>query len=123
MGLVVSACIEPALPLPDGGDLADAGPYRCSAANCTGCCSNNICRGGNEAEACGYDGRGCSTCPSTTSCMAPGACIGTPKDGGAFAGSYNPDAGGGTLEDPLTGNPLKPPGRACVYIFGIPICG
>jgi hypothetical protein len=124
LGLLVSACVEPALPSVDGGSVGDAGPYRCSAMNCTGCCSNNICRGGNEAEACGYDGRACTMCSGDTTCRAPGACVSTAHDGGSFGGAYNPDAGSGSVvENPLTGTPLDPPRHGCVFLFGIPICG
>lgn len=50
----------------------------CSPLSCTGCCAGDVCLDGTSDEACGYDGRGCNTCPSTHRCEAPGACYPLP---------------------------------------------
>jgi hypothetical protein len=76
---VVAGCLEPAATLEDPraapGKPKLAG---CSPLNCTGCCAGEVCLGGNSDVACGYDGRGCNTCPSTHRCEAPGACYPLP---------------------------------------------
>lgn len=63
--------------------------YVCSPLTCTGCCSNNICRGGNENDGCGYDGRACSQCTGNSVCEAPGTCVGY----GSLPHHPTPDAG------------------------------
>lgn len=116
----LSACLEPALPRldPEATGVVDAGPFRCTPMTCTGCCRNNICRGGNEDEACGYDGRLCQECPSDAVCVAPGTCVGRPRDGGARGTPVNPDAG---LSHPFKDEPI-PPLQRCIWVFGVPIC-
>lgn len=117
--VVFASCVEPALPpSADAGAAADAGPYNCSPFTCTGCCSNNICRGGNEEEACGYDGRRCQACPSNTACLTPGTCVSIPSDAGSTGG----DESYGGLTDPFTGGPLMPPTQKCTWVFGRRIC-
>ncbi len=119
LALCLTACLEPGLPLVMGGaGDVDAGPWRCSPMTCTGCCRNNICRGGNEDEACGYDGRLCQECPSDTMCVAPGTCVGRPRDGGGTPGSGGAD--GGPI-NPYKDEPI-PPLKRCTWIFGVPIC-
>jgi hypothetical protein len=116
---VLAGCLEPSLPPSDAGQPeADAGPYRCAPTNCTGCCRNNICRGGNEDEACGYDGRLCQECPATASCETPGTCVGRPTDGGSKPVSMRGDGG---LVDPYREEPV-PEFRRCYWLFGIPFC-
>ncbi len=110
----LGACVEPALkgaPLDAG---ADAGPYVCTALNCTGCCRNNICRGGNELEACGYDGRRCQECPAGTACVTPGACVAVMPDAGETVRPLNLDAG---YPVDFGGNPLSPPKRCWVVLW------
>jgi hypothetical protein len=116
----LAGCVEPALPTldPEAMGAVDAGPYRCSPMNCTGCCRNNICRGGNEDEACGYDGRLCQECPSEAMCVAPGTCVGRPNDAGTKPAPVNADAG---LTNPFKDEPI-PPLQRCVWVFGVPIC-
>jgi hypothetical protein len=116
--LVLAACVEPALPVePDAG--TDAGPFVCSPLTCTGCCRENVCLGGNEQDACGYDGRWCQGCPADTACVSPGACVSRPRDGGVVTPR---DGGGGLLIDPLTGKPLEPPRQRCVWVFYRFVC-
>lgn len=110
----LSACGE--LPLGQEEDASvDAGPYRCSPMTCAGCCSQNVCLGGDELLACGYDGRACRQCGSGTACVSPGTCASVATDGG-FTRPYNPDSG--VPMDPFTGGPLEPPMQKCIPIFG-----
>jgi hypothetical protein len=116
-----SACVGPTLQTAEL--TSDAGPYVCSPTTCTGCCSGNTCLGGNLDDACGYSGRECKTCPARTQCLSPGACISVASD----AGEVEPRSDGGAapfggLTDPLTGGPLMPPDRKCVWVFGFPVC-
>ena len=120
IALSLSSCVEPGLPVEAADGGTDGGFYKCSPMTCTGCCSNNICRGGNELLACGYDGRACRECNGDVSCVSPGTCAGNPHDGGS-AVRFNPDAGG--LINPFTGGPLEPPMQKCIWIFNSYICG
>lgn len=120
IAVVLAACVEPAVPLPAIDAGVDAGPFRCTPLTCAGCCRNNICRGGNDDEACGYDGRLCQGCPEGTACQAPGACISVPRDGGGSAGAGTPDPG---PLNPLTGLPLDDGLRLrCFVRFGRLVC-
>lgn len=104
---------------PGEEDAGDAGPWICSPLTCAGCCSNNICRDGNEQLACGYDGRACRECGSSTTCVSPGTCVANQNDAGALR-PYNPDAG--MLTNPFTGGPLEPPTQKCFFIFDHYVC-
>jgi hypothetical protein len=116
--LLLAACVEPSLPAVDAG--VDAGPVECSPTTCTGCCRDGVCLGGNEQDACGYDGFGCRACPSDTACVAPGTCVSKPRD----AGTYMPRDGGTSLPlDPFTGKPINPDRGRCVFVFWRVICG
>ncbi len=117
--MVFLSCLEP---LPSGAEPdagVDAGPWRCSPFTCAGCCSNNICRGGNEFLACGYDGRACRECSGDTSCVSPGTCASNPHDGGAPVRPLQMDGG---LTDPFTGGLLRRPTTQCIFIFGGYVC-
>jgi hypothetical protein len=73
----LAACLEPAITFQENSkDIKTH--YVCSPTNCTGCCRNNICRGGNDNDACGYDGRLCVECVDSV-CEIPGTCIGYGK--------------------------------------------
>jgi hypothetical protein len=73
--VLLLSCLEPAPALEE--NLKDTKiNYVCSPINCSGCCRNNICRGGNDNDACGYDGRLCKECLSGAVCSSPGTCIG-----------------------------------------------
>ncbi len=93
LGLLLTACVEPALPSDAEVAAVDAGPFVCSPRTCTGCCLNNVCLGGNQDSACGYDGRTCKPCNEGTRCESPGACYALPGDGGAPNKPLSPDAG------------------------------
>lgn len=94
LGLLLTACVEPALPSDsEVATVVDAGPFVCSPRTCTGCCLNNVCVGGNEDSACGYDGRACKACNEGTRCESPGACYALPSDGGQPIKPLPPDAG------------------------------
>ncbi|QRN95694.1 hypothetical protein JRI60_42690 [Archangium violaceum] len=47
---------------------------KCSAANCTGCCFNNVCQTGNTAAACGKTGVACVACGSLQVCKTDQTC-------------------------------------------------
>jgi hypothetical protein len=123
--LAISACLEPRLPDPPTPSPTDAGPTGCSPLTCTGCCERDQCLGGNERSACGYGGRACAPCSARTSCLSPGACIDDARDGGSFNTPPKVDGGtgAGTLLDPLTGMPLGPPRKGCLFLFGRFVCG
>jgi hypothetical protein len=113
------ACLEP-IPLGAALDAGpDAGPWRCTPLTCAGCCSNNICRGGNEFLACGYDGRACRECAGDTSCVSPGTCASNPRDGGTLVRPLQMDGG---LTDPFTGGIIQPPTTECHFMFGQYVC-
>ncbi|MBK7859550.1 MAG: hypothetical protein IPJ65_13220 [Archangiaceae bacterium] len=78
LGGLLAGCLEPAAQLELDGTGNGGVVKHCSPLNCTGCCAGDVCLGGNTDEACGYDGRGCNTCPSTHRCEAPGACYPVP---------------------------------------------
>lgn len=114
------ACLEPVPPgAPDAGEGVDGGPFVCSPLTCAGCCLDNVCRGGNEFIACGYDGRVCRECNGDTSCVAPGTCASNPHDGGAPVRPLQMDGG---LTDPFTGGILQPPSTQCIFIFDKYVC-
>jgi hypothetical protein len=117
VALTVTACGE--VPPPSEQTEAspvDAGPYRCGPLTCAGCCSNNVCRTGEEQSACGYDGRACRECGRGTACVSPGTCVSIASDAGSNGPPFNPDAG--MLTNPFTGGPLEPPTQKCIFIFG-----
>lgn len=124
LALLLVGCLEPRLPELPVPEEEDAGPVACSPLTCTGCCAGTRCLGGNERTACGYGGRACAPCSAGTSCLSPGACIDDARDGGSFNGPPGDGGpGGGMLLDPLTGQPLAPPRRGCLFLFGRLICG
>lgn len=63
-----------------GGDDTNPGggtpgtQQTCSAANCTGCCFNNVCQTGTTASACGKAGAACVACGSTQVCKTTQTC-------------------------------------------------
>jgi len=94
LGLALSACLEPDLPVAEGNTLSvDAGPAVCNARTCTGCCLDTVCLGGNHDTACGYSGRACQECSGDSRCESPGACFAKPRDGGTPSGAIALDAG------------------------------
>lgn len=93
---LLCSCLEPATELEQNLKAVKKN-YSCSPVNCTGCCRNNICRGGNEKDACGYDGRLCRECLNTSTCEAPGTCIGY----GSLPNGPLPDAGCFVIERKL----------------------
>jgi hypothetical protein len=72
--MLLAGCLEPLPVLDTGTTPGKAKLAGCSPLNCTGCCAGERCLGGNTDDACGYDGRGCNTCPNTHRCESPGAC-------------------------------------------------
>lgn len=117
--VALASCLEPSLATDAGPD--DAGATLCGPTTCTGCCLGNVCVGGNQDDACGYDGRTCRRCPTRAMCGAPGTCILAPVD----AGAGPLDAGSASFNgpiDPFSGQPLMPPERKCMWVFGIPFC-
>lgn len=120
LSALLTGCVEPALQMAD--TAVDAGPYVCSPMTCTGCCSGNVCLGGNFDDACGHSGRECKACPTQTACLSPGACISVARDGGDVSRGDGGVATYGGLTDPFSGGPLMPPDRKCVWVFGIPVC-
>lgn len=59
----------------DPGNSPDGGPTAalCTAANCDGCCRNDVCEKGDTVEGCGVGAVACATCSGAQSCTA-GAC-------------------------------------------------
>ncbi len=49
-------------------------PVTCSAANCSGCCFNNVCQTGNTASACGRAGAACKACNAAQVCKTDQTC-------------------------------------------------
>ncbi|MBL8955049.1 MAG: hypothetical protein JNK82_30010 [Myxococcaceae bacterium] len=100
--LLGAACLEPAAYLEVHGAVDGGAPaYRCTPMTCTGCCDGDVCRGGNTDDACGYDGRACTACPTTHRCEAPGACYSLPmpdtKPTSTSSTSSPPDGGDNVL--------------------------
>lgn len=72
----------------------------CDSRLCSGCCdSNGVCRGGNEAGACGAGGNLCVGCAGAQSCQR-GACALLNSTGGGQASGGN--GGGGAPVDCAT---------------------
>lgn len=115
----IAACGELPLAVTEDASVVDAGPYICNPMTCRGCCSDNVCKSGEEQLACGYEGRACRECGRDTSCVSPGTCLSNPNDGGTGR-PYDPDAG--MLINPFTGHPLEPPTQKCIFIFGGYVC-
>ncbi|MDX2012969.1 MAG: hypothetical protein SFW67_22435 [Myxococcaceae bacterium] len=115
--LVLSACVEPALPPPEAPAVTVMdGGVACSPRTCTGCCVDNRCVGGNQDEACGYDGRSCQRCGAGLRCEAPGACY--PKPRAADAGTAPPPA------STDAGIPIDRQVQAgrCIFFSGVLFC-
>ena len=92
------------------GEADDAGPYVCSPMTCRGCCRGNVCLGGDEQLACGYEGRACRECGRGTECVAPGTCA-SPSNEHAPGGPFDP---GAVPIDPMTGMPMTHPLKRCI---------
>lgn len=56
------------------GGAGGGGGASCSAANCTGCCFNNTCQGGNTSAGCGKNGQACASCSSAQICKTDQTC-------------------------------------------------
>ncbi len=54
----------------DGGATGGGGGATCNSSSCTGCCDEDgVCRGGDEATACGQSGVACTVCGAESRCV------------------------------------------------------
>jgi hypothetical protein len=65
---------------PDGGQLSGADTSStCNAANCLGCCQDNICYPGSSTDRCGVSGASCASCQAQETCSS-GVCAASTCD-------------------------------------------
>ncbi|MFT3711093.1 MAG: hypothetical protein QM817_25985 [Archangium sp.] len=70
--LTAFACLEP---LPMAAPQSEQSDWVCSPSNCSGCCKNNQCLGGNTEVSCGIGGSRCAACAEQQKCVSPGMCV------------------------------------------------
>lgn len=75
-----------------------AGAPKCSAANCNGCCSGDVCVVGTDPLKCGANGQACTACGAAQVCSSNG-----PQAGGACE-AQNPQCNPGNCNGCCDGN-------------------
>jgi hypothetical protein len=72
-----------------GGPGGMAGVSHCTAANCPGCCRDDVCQTGDQVNGCGTGGRGCQVCAGDQKCSS-GVCK-SPCGANTCAGCCGPN--------------------------------